>query len=139
LALGCLVLPLLGAEALSLDVSLGALALISTSVSIAALGFAALIAAGARSIEQATVISGTMNILFAALGGIMIPRFIMPPLMQKLSLISPMAWAQEGFLTVLIRGGSYGAVAANSVVLIAMGCVLGALAIFVSRRRKNHD
>lgn len=139
LALGCLVLPLLGAEALSLDVSLGALALISTSVSIAALGFAALIAASARSIEQATVISGTMNILFAALGGIMIPRFIMPPLMQKLSLVSPMAWAQEGFLTVLIRGGSYGAVAVNSVVLIAMGCVLGALAIFMSRRRKNHD
>lgn len=139
LALGSLLLPLLGAQALSLDVSLGALMLMSTSVSIAALGFAALIAALARSIEQATVISGTANILFAALGGIMVPRFIMPPVMQKLSLLSPMAWAQEGFLTILIRGGSYSAVALNSAVLLAMGGVLGALALFVSHRRKNHD
>lgn len=139
LCLGRWLLPLFGAEALSLDVALGPLALIGISVSVAALGFASLVAVSARSIEQATVISGTANIVFAALGGIMIPRFVMPPAMQELSLISPMAWALEGFLTVLVRGGGYLAVAGPSLTLMTMGFTLGALAILVSRWRKHHD
>lgn len=139
LAIGALLVPRLGGEALSLDVSLGALALVGVSTSVAALGFAGLVAVLARSIEQATIISGASNILFAALGGIMIPRFVMPPAMQDLTWISPMAWALDGFLTVLVRGGSYAAVIGSSVTLLAMGASLAALALLVSRWRKTYD
>src|SRR5690554_1833883 len=139
LAISMLLVPRLGGEALSLDVSLGALALVGVSTSMAALGFARLVAVLARSIEQATIISGASNILFAALGGIMIPRFVMPPAMQDLTWISPMAWALDGFLTVLVRGGSYAAVAGSSLALLAMGAGLVAAALLASRWRKTYD
>lgn len=139
LAIGRWVLPLLGAQALSLDVSLAGLAWMGCSTSVAALGLASLIASAARSLEQATVISGAMSILFAALGGIMIPRFVMPPLMQDLALLSPMAWALEGFLTVLVRGGGFADVMADSAVLWICGILAGIVSIGISRGRKNHE
>lgn len=139
LAIGALLLPLAGAQALSLDVSLAALALISISTSCAALGWASLVAAVSRTIEQATILSGASCIIFAALGGIMVPRFVMPPLMQDLSWLSPMAWALDGFLTVLVRSGSCAAVAINSLMLVALGGLLASAAIFISRWKHNHD
>lgn len=139
LAIGAWLLPLAGAQALSLNVSFAALALISISTSCAALGWASLVAASSRTIEQATVASGASCIIFAALGGIMVPRFVMPPLMQDLSLLSPMAWALEGFLTVLVRAGSCTSVALNSLLLIALGALLATAAIFISRWKQNHD
>ena len=139
LAIGALLLPFAGTEALSLDVSFAALALISISTSCAALGWASLVAAVSRTIEQATILSGASCIIFAALGGIMVPRFVMPPLMQDLSWISPMAWALDGFLTVLVRSGSCAAVAFNSLMLVALGGLLASAAIFISRWKHNHD
>ena len=41
----------------------------------------------------------------AALGGIMVPAFVMPPVMQKIAAFSPMNWGLEGLLDVLLRGG----------------------------------
>lgn len=106
LAVGLWLLPLLGAEGLSLTgVDPAALAVMGLCTSLAALSVASLIAALARSVEQATVASGAFNILCAALGGIMVPTFVMPPVMQSLAWLSPMAWSLEGFLTVLVRGG----------------------------------
>lgn len=139
LAIGALLLPLAGAQALSLDVSFAALALISISTSCAALGWASLVAAVSRTIEQATILSGASCIIFAALGGIMVPRFVMPPLMQDLSWLSPMAWALDGFLTVLVRSGSCAAVAINSLMLVALGGLLASAAIFISRGKHNYD
>lgn len=139
LTIGSVLLPLLGAQGLSLDVSLGALLLIAISTSIAALGWASLVAASSKTIEQATVLSGASCIIFAALGGIMVPRFVMPPFMQDVSLISPMAWALEGFLSVLVRGGSYADIAIHCLLLVLLGCLLACLAMTISRWKKNYD
>lgn len=139
LAIGAWLLPLAGARALSLDVSLSALALIGISTSAAALGWACLVAACSRTIEQATVLSGASCIIFAALGGIMVPSFVMPPLMQQLSWLSPMAWALDGFLTVLVRAGSCAAIAINSAMLLGLGALLASAAIFISRWKHNYD
>lgn len=135
LAIGRWLLPQLGGNALSLEVSWPALLLISCSTSIAALGFASLIAAFARSIEQATVISGAMNILFAALGGIMIPRFVMPATMQELAAISPMSWALDGFLEVLVNAGQPTDILLPCLVLTGIGLLTGTLSIALNRRR----
>lgn len=139
LAIGAWLLPLAGAQALSLDVTLSALALIGISTSAAALGWACLVAACSRTIEQATVLSGASCIIFAASGGIMVPSFVMPPLMQTLSWFSPMAWALDGFLTVLVRAGSCTTIAINSAMLLGLGALLASAAIFISRWKHNHD
>lgn len=139
LAIGAWVIPLLGGEALSLAVSLPGLLLISLSVSLAALGFASVVAAIARTVEQATVISGTCNILFAAVGGIMVPTFIMPPIMQELSELSPMAWGLEGYLEILLRGGTAASVLPACAVLIAFGLTALLLSTIMLRTEKHHD
>lgn len=139
LAIGRWLLPLLGAGALSLNISISALLLISCSVSLAALGLASLIAALARSVEQATIVSGTMNILFAALGGIMIPRFVMPPAMQDLAVISPMSWALDGFLEVLVNAGTTADIIRPSLVLVSLGVITCSLSIAINRRRTRYD
>jgi ABC-2 type transport system permease protein len=139
LAIGAWLMPLLGAQALSLDVSLPGLALISLSVSVAALGFASFIATIARSVEQATVMSGACNILFAALGGIMIPTFIMPPVMQQISNLSPMAWGLQGYLEILLRDGTAASVAPVCAALASFGLGAFLLSTFILRTEKYHD
>lgn len=134
LLVGRFVVPLLGGVALDVDVSWGALLLISSATSVAALGMAILVAAIARTIDQATTIGSLTNVLSAAIGGIMVPQWIMPKFMQTFAHISPMNWALEGFLEVFLRGGRLDAIAPHALLLVGMGVVFGAIAIVVIAR-----
>jgi len=125
LLIGIFVVPLLGGDALVLNGSLVALFVIASAVSIGALGYALLIAVIAKTTEQATIIGGAGNIILAAIGGIMVPKFVMPAAMQKLADLSPMSWGLNGFLDVLLRGGNVQSVLSESASLIALG--VGAL------------
>ncbi|MDO3383453.1 ABC transporter permease [Gilvimarinus algae] len=138
LALGAWLLPLAGAEGLSLAVHLPALAAVGLCTSLCALALASVIAAAAKTVAQATAISGSVNILLAAIGGVMIPLFIMPPLMQKIAQLSPMAWALEGFLSVLVRGGGWAQIAHPCLQLLALTLVLGVIAMALIQRGKAH-
>ena len=77
----------------------------SASVSIAAICFALFIANVSNTTEEATSIGGISNIILAALGGIMVPKFVMPAFMQDITQYSPMSWALEGFLDIFVTGG----------------------------------
>ncbi len=123
LAAGCYLVPLLGGEALQLHGSLPALALVSAALSVAAIGYALLIAALARTSEQATLAGGAGNIVLAAIGGIMVPTFIMPTAMQQLAQLSPMAWGLQGFLDVLLRGGDIAQVMREVLLLTGFGLI----------------
>ena len=57
-----------------------------------AVGLALLVAASVRTTMQATIAGGAISLILAALGGIMVPKLVMPPAMQHLTLVSPMAW-----------------------------------------------
>ena len=46
----------------------------------------------------------------AALGGIMVPLFVMPEVMQKIGSYSPMNWGLEALLDVLLHGANFSAV-----------------------------
>ena len=123
LAIGVYVVPLLGGDTLTLGRSPLGLGLMASATSLAALGLALLVAVVSRTTEQATVLGGAGSILLGALGGIMVPRFIMPAAMQQLSWISPMAWGLEGFLDVLLRGGGVRDVAPEAAALAGFGIV----------------
>jgi len=137
LAIGVYLMPLLGAEALQLQGSKSALALIAAALSVAALGYALLIAALARTTEQATLLGGAGNIILAALGGIMVPKFVMPAAMQAATNVSPMAWGLDGFLDVLLRGAGCAQVWPKAAALVAFGLVALLIAHGVQRRRMD--
>ena len=119
LLVGRFAVPLLGGDALQLDVSWPALWLMASAVSLAGIGFALAVAAVARTTEQATTIGGVANILFGALGGVMVPKIVMPLAMQQVAAFSPMGWGLEGFLDVFARGAGLGGLGAEPWLLLA--------------------
>jgi ABC-2 type transport system permease protein len=135
LAVGVYLMPLLGADRLTLGDSLAGLAVMAASLSLAALGYGILIAVVARTTDQATTLGGVGNILLAAIGGIMVPRFVMPESMQRLADLSPMAWGLEGFLDLFLRNGSVRDVLPEAGSLLLFGCVTIAMALALSLRR----
>jgi ABC-2 type transport system permease protein len=136
LLVGVFVVPLLGGQALQLNGDPLAMALLSACISLAALGMALLIAVVAGTTEQATMLSGLGNILLAAIGGIMVPKFVMPEAMRSLADWSPMAWGLDGFLELLLRGGGVADIQGSLVRLAAFGVVTLGLAWLVHRVRE---
>jgi ABC-2 type transport system permease protein len=136
LIVGVHLVPLLGGQALSLDVSFTGLIIMTLAISVSALGFAALVATLVRTPEQATIVGGTSNIMLGAIGGIMVPTFIMPPVMQSVALVSPMSWGLEGFLDILLRGGTWRSVLLEAGVLTAFGLTMLLIAVwcFINKR-----
>jgi ABC-2 type transport system permease protein len=118
---GRFLVPLLGGEALQIKGAWWLLAAMSVALSVAALGLALLVAVTSRTTEQATLLSGTGNIILAALGGIMVPKFVMPATMQQVAAYSPMSWGLEGFLDILLRGGGFREIAPKMAGLTALG------------------
>lgn len=132
---GRYLVPLAGGEALLLNGSPTALLLISVALSAAALGYALLIAVVAKTTEQATMLGGAGNIILAAVGGIMVPTFVMPATLQTVAGLSPMNWGLQGFLDVLLRGGGVAEVWPEAAALFAFGAALLALAALLQRRQ----
>jgi ABC-2 type transport system permease protein len=130
--------PALGGEALQLNGSNAALALVCGSISLAALGYALVISSIARTTEQASLLGGAGNLILAAIGGIMIPKFVMPEAMQHLTNVSPMAWGLEGFLDVLLRNGGVADVLFECAALSAFGIVTLAIAWWVQTARAEN-
>jgi ABC-2 family transporter protein len=128
LGVGRFVLPLLGGTALRFEHALGGVLLLSAAASVAAIAFALMVALFARTAEQATAFGATAILLLAALGGIMVPRILMPPVLQKIGLVSPLGWAQDGFLDLFVRGASAADVLDRAGWLLAFGLVCMALA-----------
>jgi len=135
LMVGRYLVPALGGEALQLNGSMAALVAMSVAVSCTAIGYALLVASITRTTEQASLLGGAGNLILAAIGGIMVPKFVMPETMQQLTNISPMAWGLEGFLDVLLRDGTLSDVANEAAALLSFGMGMLALAWIVQARR----
>jgi ABC-2 type transport system permease protein len=83
---------------------LPALILVSMALAAAANGLGLLVAALGKTEAQVNSLSVLLSITLAALGGMMVPAFIMPGFMKTLSLFTPHAWALAGYHDVIIRG-----------------------------------
>jgi ABC-2 type transport system permease protein len=136
LAVGVWLMPLIGGEGLSLaGIHWGALWLMILAISVAAVSLALAIASLVRTHAQAATFGPILNVLMAALGGVMVPLFVMPPVMQDIARFSPMNWALEGLLGVLLRNGDVYSVLPECAKLWCFGglMLLGAYTLF--RRR----
>ena len=136
LAVGVKLMPLLGGDALSLaGIHWPALMLVLASLSVAAIGFALLVACVVRTHAQANTVGPMLNILMAALGGVMVPTLVMPAAMQQIAAWSPMNWGLEGLLSVLVREGAIADAWPWAARLLIFGGVSLLLAsVFFSRR-----
>jgi ABC-2 type transport system permease protein len=139
LAVGVWGLPLLGGDRLTLGNAPAAIALLGFSASLAAIGFALLIATVARTPEQASSLSATTVLVLAALGGIMVPKLVMPSTMQHLAEFSPFSWGLDGFLDIFIRGGGVREILpeVGRLLAFAVACFAAAILRFHHQLRHN--
>ena len=136
---GMFIVPLFGGEALQMPagVALFHWWLVAAAVSLAAVAFALLVASLTRSSQQAVVVGGVGNILMGAIGGIMVPKVMMPAAMQRLAEWSPMAWGLDGFHTIMLRHGGFDAILPSLLPLLAFAGIALATAIAMNTRRTH--
>jgi ABC-2 type transport system permease protein len=100
----------------------------------AASGWGALLAAYCKSPGQAMSLGAMLALVFAGLAGNFIGRQNYPEFLQKISLVTPNAWALEGFQS-LGEGGGMNEVLPPIIALTIMGAVLFTIATLLFRRQ----
>jgi ABC-2 type transport system permease protein len=136
LAVGVWLMPRIGGEGLSLQgIDWGALLLMLLAISLAAVSLALAVACLVRTHAQAATLGPILNVLMAALGGVMVPLFVMPPVMQKIATYSPMNWGLEGLLNVLLRNGDVASVLPQAGRLAGFSTLMLVMAFWLFRRR----
>ena len=86
-------------------------------VAAATTGFGVLVAALARTPEQSSTLAATGAILMGVFGGIMMPHMLMPLVMKKLAMISPMYWAHQAYLDIFLRDAAFSTILPKLIVL----------------------
>jgi ABC-2 type transport system permease protein len=81
-----------------------ALLVVSLALALVANGMGLMVASVGRTEAQVSALSVLLAITLSALGGMMVPAFVMPSAMRTLSLCTPHAWALSGYHDVIVRG-----------------------------------
>lgn len=123
----------------------GGLAVLTLITCLAVTGFGMLLASLCRTAEQLDAIGTTVILAMGAIGGSMVPRFIMPPFMQKLGLLTINGWAYDGFialirnegfgLTALFRDGECSGILLPGIVLLLVGVLSSTAGSILLTRR----
>jgi len=108
--------------------------IMTAATSLAASTFGLLLAALSRSRMQLVALSNLTVLVMSALGGSMLPRFLMPEFMQKVGLITLNAWAIDGFQKVFWREEPVQNLAPQVLVLCGIALTFFLVARRVARR-----
>lgn len=136
LLIGMFLLPAFGLPALELSGgNLIPALFVALASALAATGFGTLFGTIFRTHDQASSFGAISVVIAAAIGGVMVPAFVMPKFMQQLSLISPLGWGLEAFLDILVRGGSVNTALPQMALLFAFFVVTIAISHIIFRKK----
>jgi ABC-type multidrug transport system permease subunit len=109
------------------------LMIISTSFAVSSLGI--FLAAIAKTRQQAHNLSTIIILVMSALGGSMIPMFIMPPILQKIALLSVNYWGIQGFYDLFWRVLPLEEILPKILILMSIGIVMTLASIRLFKKR----
>jgi len=136
-AIGVYLLPLLGCPRLEIA-NVPGLALLTVCVSLVALGFGFLMSSLSRTSLLAASVSASALVVMSVVGGIMVPKLVMPEMMQTASWFVPQGWALEGYLDLLVRGRSVSDILPHAGVLLGFALLSFIVAAWrMSRMRRE--
>ncbi len=107
---------------------LSGFAAMAVTTAAGAAAFGLVLAAACKTRAQLGGVSTIVILIMSALGGSMVPRFIMPKFMNTTALFTFNGWALDGFLKVFWYGESTATVAQTLTSLLPQLAVLSALA-----------
>jgi ABC-2 type transport system permease protein len=109
---------------------------LTIAASAAAASFALLLSATCSTREQAQTLSNFTVLVLSALGGSMVPRFLMPSWLQNLSTVMPNAWAIDGYHGLLWRNADRQQILEPTLMLAGLAVALFAAAWLMLKVRR---
>jgi ABC-2 type transport system permease protein len=128
--IGLYILPLLGFPRLVMGGNIAALILVVLASAGAAIAYGTAVGMFASTHQQASSFGAISVIIAAAVGGIWVPVFIMPPVMQHLSKVSPLNWGLNAFHDLFLRNAGMADVLPPAMLLIIFAVFTMSLALF---------
>ena len=108
------------------------------AVAFAATGYGVLLGTVATSHEQAASFGSVSVIILAAIGGVWVPVYMMPAIMQKISVISPLNWGLDGFYDLFLRGADIQEILPQTLFLMLFFIVTMLMAFQYEKLKKSH-
>ncbi|MFD1603285.1 ABC transporter permease [Flavobacterium artemisiae] len=103
----------------------------------AAVGFGILLGTVASTQEQSAPFGATSVIILAAIGGVWVPVFAMPTIMQYIAKSSPMNWGLEAFYDVLLRSVSFTEIIPKLSLLFLFFIITTSIALFYDKKKRT--
>lgn len=126
-----------GAFCVFLGDHLPAVLIIVTATALAATNYGIMLGTLAGSHEQAVVLGPISIVIAAALGGIIVPVYLMPEPMQMVSNVSPLACALDAFYDIFLRGKELEAILPEAEALVLFSFVTLAIAQFALKHKNR--
>jgi ABC-2 type transport system permease protein len=139
MVMGVYLFPLIGLPALAIHGRLLSLSVMAVAAALAAIGYGISVGTIAKTHQQAAIFASISVVILAAIGGIWVPVFVMPPFLRELSVASPLNWGLNGFYDILVRNASLLQVIhyAAYLLIFATGCLL--IALYYHKMRKEFN
>ena len=109
------------------------LMIIATAFAVSSLGI--FLAAVAKTRKQAQNLSTIIILIMSAIGGSMIPLFIMPAILQKIALLSVNYWGIQGFYDIFWRNLPLEAILPKIFILFSIGIFMTLTSIQMFKKR----
>jgi ABC-2 type transport system permease protein len=120
---------------MDMRVNIPGLILMITATSFAVSSLGIFLAAISKTRRQAQNLSTIIILVMSAIGGSMIPLFIMPPILQKIALLSVNYWGIQGFYDLFWRVLPLEDIFSKILILISIGIVMTLSSIRLFKKR----
>ncbi len=134
-AIGKYLFPYMDLPVLELNGQMALLFIFTLICGFTATAYGVLLGTVATTHDQAATFGAVSIIMLAAIGGIWVPVYVMPDIMQNIAELSPMRWGLVGYYNLLIRGNGIQGIIPSIVKLTALGVALLAIAHVYFRRK----
>ncbi|TDW50146.1 ABC-2 type transport system permease protein [Flavobacterium sp. 270] len=136
-AVAIFLFPHIGLPPLNIEGHLFLMSIVALFSGFAAIGFGILLGTVASTQEQSAPFGATSVIILAAVGGVWVPVFAMPKIMQIIAKSSPMNWALEAFYDVLLRNVSLLEIIPKISLLFLFFIITTSIALFYDKKKRT--
>ena len=133
---GIYILPLLGLPAFEIGHNFIALVLMIIACALAATGYGFMVGSIFNSHHQAMVFGSVSVVILSAIGGVLVPVYVMPGIMQNISIISPLNWSLNGLNNVFLRQTDFTALVPDMLKLLGFFVVMILLSVKFNQMKK---
>lgn len=135
-AVGIYLFPYLDLPVLDISDKFILMSLVAIFSGLAAVGFGIVLGTIAKTQEQSAPFGATSVVILAAIGGVWVPVFAMPKIMQYVSHISPMNWGLNAFYDVILRNGNLLDILPELIYLFLFFIISTSIAILYDKKKR---